>query len=617
MKLVSFFSLLILFNTHAQERPNILWLSCEDISPTIGCYGDPHAITPHIDALAKRGVRYTHAFTTAGVCAPCRSGIITGLYQSTLGTHHMRCNAQLPAEVKPFPIYLREQGYFCTNNSKTDYQFKAPKETWDISGKKGHWRNRKDTQQPFFSVFNFTGCHESGIASTSKYQTVTKRLSPSERQDPAKLTTLPPYYPDTPTVREDWKRNYEVITAMDTWAGDLLAQLKEDGLAENTIVFFWSDHGVGLPRAKRWLYDSGTRVPLIVHLPERYRQSKQGMPGTVSNQLISSIDFGPTTLSLAGLTIPKTMQGRPFLGTKIAPARDFVYGARDRMDERYDIIRMVRDKRFKYIRNYEPLKTFYQYMETPEKGVTMKELRTLHEAGKLKPNAEKFFNPTKPNEELYDCEADPNELNNLADDPKFSGELKRLRSAHLKWVKDTKDVGLIAEPIIIELEKEVGSRYGILRQKNGDALAKKLAEAAVLASSGPSALPSLTKLLDAHHPAVRYWGATGLGNLGEKAKPSQTQLTQALKDKSPAVQIAASRALCHMGSPAKALPVLQHLLINGAEWEQLQSAIVLDEIDDQAKPAEAEMKKALSTKVAKNKYVIRVIKRAFQELDAR
>ncbi|MDA7882525.1 hypothetical protein N9A94_09505, partial [Akkermansiaceae bacterium] len=317
---------------------------------------------------------------------------------------------------------------------------------------------------------------------------------------------------------------------------------------------------------------------------------------------------------LAGLPIPKTMQGRPFLGDKTAPARDYVYGARDRMDERYDIIRMARDKRFKYIRNYEPLKTFYQYMETPEKGVTMKELRTLHEAGKLKPNAEKFFNPTKANEELYDCEADPNELNNLANDPRFSKKLERLRAAHLKWVKDTKDVGLIAEPIIIDLEKKVGSRYAILRQKDGDALAKQLAEAAVLASSGPSALPELTKLLSDPHPAVRYWGATGLGNLGEKAKPSKAQLTEALKDKSPAVQIAASRALCHMGAPEKALPVLENHLINGAEWEQLQAAIVLDEIDDQAKPAEAEMKEALSTKVAKNKYVIRVIKRAFEEL---
>ena len=206
----------------AADRPNILWLSAEDISPHLGCYGDANAITPHLDKLATEGTRYTHAFTTAGVCAPCRSGIITGMYQTTLGTHHMRCKAVLPEHIKPFPMYLREAGYYCTNNSKTDYQFRHPQETWDFSGRKGHWRNRKKGQ-PFFAVFNFTGCHESGIASEAKYKSVTAGLKPSQRQDASKLT-LPPYYPDTPIVREDWKRNYELITAMDAWAGNLIAQ---------------------------------------------------------------------------------------------------------------------------------------------------------------------------------------------------------------------------------------------------------------------------------------------------------------------------------------------------------------------------------------------------------
>ena len=346
------------------QRPNILWLSCEDISPHLGCYGDPHAITPHLDQLAAEGMRFTHAFTTAGVCAPCRSGIITGMYQTTLGTQHMRCTAQLPDHIKPFPILLREAGYYCTNNSKTDYQFSAPKTTWDASSRRAHWRNRDDAKQPFFAVFNFTGCHESGIASESKYRDVTKNLKPEQRQDASKLTTFPPYYPDTPVAREDWKRNYELITAMDAWAGDLIQQLKDDGLYDNTIIFFWSDHGIGLPRAKRWLYDSGTRVPLIVHIPQTLPLAAQALPGTTTDQLVSSIDFGPTVLNLAGLTVPSHMQGQPFLGDQLPTPRQYVYGARDRMDERYDIIRMVRDKRYQYIRNYEPLKTFYQYMNT-------------------------------------------------------------------------------------------------------------------------------------------------------------------------------------------------------------------------------------------------------------
>jgi arylsulfatase A-like enzyme len=220
MRLLTFLAVAWAFSMQAAQRPNILWLSAEDISPHLGCYGDSHAITPHLDQLAKEGVRYTHAFTTAGVCAPCRSGIITGMYQTTIGTHHMRCNAQLPAHIKPFPLYLRKAGYYCTNNSKKDYQFREPKDTWDESGGKAHWRKRKP-DQPFFAVFNFTGCHESGIAGETKYKSVTQNLKASQRQNASKLK-LPPYYPDTPIVREDWKRNYELITAMDAWAGGLI-----------------------------------------------------------------------------------------------------------------------------------------------------------------------------------------------------------------------------------------------------------------------------------------------------------------------------------------------------------------------------------------------------------
>ena len=417
----------------AATRPNVLWLSCEDISPHIACFDDPHAITPNIDQLATEGVRYTRTFTTAGVCAPCRSGIITGLYQTTLGTHHMRCTATLPDFIKPFPTYLRKAGYYCSNNSKTDYQFKPPSNTWDESSGKAHWRNRPDPSQPFFSVFNFGGCHESGIANESKYNTVTQVLTEIQRQDPLALE-LPPYYPDTPVAREDWKRNYELITAMDHWAGELIAQLKEDGLYDNTIIMFWSDHGVGLPRAKRWLYDSGTHIPLVVRIPEAMRRGGQGEPGSISDQLVSSIDFGPTVLNLAGIEIPKHVQGQPFLGENLPAPRSYVYGGRDRMDERYDIIRMVRDKRFKYIRNYEPLKSYYQYMNTPEKGATMRELRRLHDAGQLTAKAEYYFSPTKPVEELYDCDTDPHEVNNLAGDPEYADILKRMRDVHLRWV---------------------------------------------------------------------------------------------------------------------------------------------------------------------------------------
>ena len=584
----------------AADRPNILWLSAEDISPHLGCYGDANAITPHLDKLATEGTRYTHAFTTAGVCAPCRSGIITGMYQTTLGTHHMRCKAVLPKHIKPFPMYLREAGYYCTNNSKTDYQFRHPKETWDFSGRKGHWRNRKKGQ-PFFAVFNFTGCHESGIASEAKYKSVTADLKPSQRQDAKKLI-LPPYYPDTPIVREDWKRNYELITAMDAWAGNLIAQLKADGLYENTIIFFWSDHGVGLPRAKRWLYDSGTRVPLIVRMPK-----SAGLKAGVNNRLVSSIDFGPTVLSLAGLEIPKHMQGRSFIG---GTPRKFVFGARDRMDERYDIIRSVRGPRYRYIRNYEPLKTYYQYMNTPEKGATMREIRRVADAGKLPPAAKLFIAPTKPTEELYDLETDPHEIHNLAGERKHADKLKELRAAHSDWVKRTGDLGLLPESEIEIREKATSARYNILKGKSK--LNAQLGNAAAMASSGVYALPSMIQAMQHPDAAVRYWGATGVGNIGPQATNAKRPMMDALKDKSPSVRIAAARALAKLGESKLALSVLEAELQSEHQWGRLAAAIVLDEMDAQAKPAIPALKRALKNQP--NKYIVRVANRALNEL---
>ena len=615
---LTFLLALALQNAYAAERPNIVWLSAEDISPHLGCYGDPHAITPNLDQLANEGVRYSHAFTTAGVCAPCRSGIIMGMYQTTLGTQHMRGNAKLPKSIKPFPTYLRKAGYYCTNNSKQDYQFVTPKGTWDESSGKAHWRNRPDKSQPFFAVFNFTGCHESGIASKSKYESVTKNLSADQRQDAKKLTTLPPYYPDTPIVREDWKRNYELITAMDAWAGDLIQQLKDDGLYENTIVWFWSDHGIGLPRAKRWLYDSGTRIPLIVRTPVAFRTDDTATPGTVTDRLVSSIDFGPSVLNLAKVAIPDHVQGRAFLGTNQPATRDYVFGARDRMDERYDIIRMVRDQRYQYIRNYEPLKTYYQYMNTAEKGATMQELRRVHEAGELPPAAELNFAATKPVEELYDTETDPHEIHNLAKDPKYADVLKRLRQAHFDWVRRTKDTGLIAEPILVEREEELGDRYSILRQDDGDQLSAEVAKVSAAASDGPSALPILKNALNHDDAAVRYWGAVGIGNIGSEAASAKDAAIASLDDDSLVVRVAAARALCRLGEEKQALPVLTDVLENGAQWERLHAAIVLDEIDEQARPVLDAMHQALKPRknlYANGKYVVRVINRALNELE--
>lgn len=614
MKSLLLFILCVSTSLHGAERPNILWLSAEDINAHFGCYGDPNAMTPNLDQLAREGVRYTNAYTAAGVCAPCRSTIITGMYQTSIGTMHMRSSAVLPDSIKPFPIYLRNSGYYCTNNSKTDYQFKAPKETWDESSGKAHWKKRKESNKPFFAVFNFTGCHESGIAGDAKYKSVTKGLSPGERQDPAKLKTLPPYYPDTPRVREDWKRNYELITAMDAWVGNHITALKEAGEYENTIIVYWSDHGVGLPRAKRWLYDSGTRIPLIVRIPEKFRTSGQGKPGTVDEQLISSLDFGNTALNLAGLPAPPLTQGRAFLGENLSPQRDYIFGARDRMDERYDIIRSVRDKRYRYIRNYEPLKPYFQYMNTPEKGATMKELRRVAKTGKMPPAMKLFMADRKPVEEFYDLQNDPHEINNLATDPKYKEQLEKFRKVHKQWIKETRDLGLIPEPEMVLREKQAGSRYDILGKTDDKTLPERLGRMAALASEGTKALPELLKGLQDKDAAVRYWAATGIGNIGRLSDEATRACLNILeKETSTVVRIAAGRALLRMKTEEKkALSELSKSLESPEEWSRLHAVIALDEADEQARPVLTSLKEALKNQP--NKYIIRVANKAVNDL---
>ena len=601
------------------EQPNIVWISCEDISPHLGCYGDPHAITPNLDKLADEGTCYTNAFTTAGVCAPCRSAIITGMYQNSIGTHHMRCNATLPTWLKPFPVYLREAGYYCTNNSKTDYQFSKPakKEIWDICGAKGHWKNRPQKSQPFFAVFNFTGCHESGIASESKYKSVTEDLLPSQRQNPKELTTLPPYYPDTTITREDWKRNYELITAMDVWAGDLIQQLKDAGEYDNTIIIYWSDHGVGLPRAKRWLYDSGTHIPLIIRVPAKFQKSLDISSLATDNQLISAVDFAPTVLNIAGIDPPSYLQGRAFLGLHLSPPRKFVYGARDRMDERYDIIRTVRGPQYRYIRNFEPLKPYYQYMNTPEKGATMQEIRKKEASGQLDPVMALFSANEKPVEELYDTHADPFEIHNLADDPAFSQRLSEMRHALSKWQNEIGDVGLIPEAEIEILEQDAGSRFAILQSTTKNSSTEKrlalLVDIATSASEGPAGIPKLLDALQNEDASIRYWAATGIGNIGPAATSTLKRVVESLNDPSPSVRIAAARAVAKLGSPEEALPVLEAELQSDHQWGRLAAAIVLDEMDEEARPALPSLQQALLNQP--NKYIVRVANRAINELE--
>lgn len=425
------------------SRPNILWITCEDMSPDLGCYGNAESGTPHLDRLASQGTRFSNVYTVAPVCAPSRSALITGCYPTQIGTLHMRSKAVPPPEVKCFTEYLRAAGYYCTNNAKTDYNFASPRTAWDRSGRNAHWRNRPPGT-PFFAVFNLTITHESKFhIGDAEFARLTEALPPERRHRPEDVT-LPPYYPDTPVVRRDWARYLDMISVMDLQAGEILAQLEEDGLTSSTIVFFFSDHGRGLPRGKRWVYDSGIWTPLLVRWPGTLS------PGSVNEELVSFIDFAPTVLSLAGVPVPAHMRGRIFLGKEKGPEPEFVFAARDRMDTTLDTIRAVRDRRWKYIRNFAPEKPYAQVIAYGEKTPTMQELRRLHADGQLSGAQTLFFRPSKPVEELYDTLADPHEVRDLASLPEHAGRLARMRQALADWQRETGDLGLIPEEELLE-----------------------------------------------------------------------------------------------------------------------------------------------------------------------
>ena len=431
-----------------QKHPNILWISTEDMSPHLGCYGDKVAMTPNIDRLASLGIRYTNVFTTAAISAPVRAGIITGMYQTSIGCMHMRTtsyrrSAENPIEftavpphyVKAFTEYMRAAGYYCTNNSKTDYQFAkdpVPASIWDECSRNAHYRNRTDKNQPFFAVFNWMGTHESQNWDITKVKT-----------DPEKVK-LPPYYPDTEIIRRNVAKMYDNIARLDSVVGVLLNELEKEGELDNTIIFFWGDHGDGLPRGKRWLYDSGLNIPLIIKWPDGNRA------GQVDNRLISSIDLGPTVLSLAGIPVPAHMQGIPFLGDQTGTPRDAVFAARDRVDESYDMIRSVRTNSYLYVRNYYPNEPFPIWVPYLSNMPIYKEMLRLDAEGKLTGAQKSWMAYSRPPEELYDVKADPYQIKNLVNDPQYKRVLADLRQRHEKWTLETGDMGHMNEPEMID-----------------------------------------------------------------------------------------------------------------------------------------------------------------------
>ncbi len=522
------------------ERLNVLLIMAEDLGPRLGAYGDHVAVTPRIDQLAREGRRYTNAFSSAGVCAASRAGILFGIHQNVWGAGHMRAITSRVPEVPPytavppspwkgFPELLRAAGYYAVNANKTDYQLDeglrgvvagGPFTLWDeVSA--DDWRGRTPGQ-PFFAYMTLDATHESQVWPTFSFGSLPALVMAPLRivnhmgwpleTDPASVR-VPAYYPDTPTVRADLARHYNNIAKMDEEVGALLDALEADGLADRTVVIFTTDHGDGLPRAKRWLYDSGIRVPLIVRWP--------GVtpPGSVSDELVSLLDLAPTILAIAGQPVPAATQGRVFVGPAAQPPPQYVHAARDRMDESQDRVRAVRDERFKYIRHFRRESPFVQPGAFRDTMPMMREMKTLAEAGALDPVQALFFRSERPAEELFDTWTDPEEVVDLAGEPAAQATLVRMRAALDAWLASSPDLGALPEtelrerfwpggerPVTadVEITRTPAERHSYIRLTSateGASLGMRLDDGPWLLYRAPFAVAPGTRV---HAKAVRY-----------------------------------------------------------------------------------------------------------------
>ena len=530
--------------------PNILWITSEDNSPLLGCYGDEFATTPFLDQLASEGFRYTNAYANAPVCAPARNTIITGVHACSNGNEQMRSTYLKSETVRFYTEFLLNKGYYCTNNSKTDYNT-SPTDIntmWDESGRKAHYKNRA-RKQAFFAIFNLTVSHESSIH---------KSIPNEQLRHKPEAVSLPPYHPDTPEMRHDWAQYYDKVEDMDTQVGALLKELEEEGLDDNTIVFYYGDHGGVLGRSKRYLYETGTHVPMIIRIPEKYKDLYPASgPGDAVERMVSFVDLAPTLLSLIETEAPDYMQGDAFLGKYQQEEPEYVYMFRDRMDERYDMTRSIVDRQYRYIRNYNSNRIWLQHLDYLWRAPSMQSWEKAYLAGECNEVQARFWN-TKPVEELYDTENDPWEVNNLADDPVYADRLSKMRLACLDKAKSIRDAGFIPEtdrniragdtPIYDYMRSELLPYDEILG-------------AAFIASlKRPENLDKLKAMLNNDDSAVRYWGIQGLLMLGEGAQGALPDIEKAAFDDSWNVSVLAGEILYRMGKKEEAIEAYKRVL---------------------------------------------------------
>lgn len=556
--------------------PNILWITSEDTSPVFGCYGDPQASTPNIDLIAAEGVVYTNAYASAPICAPARSCLISGMYATSLGTQHLRSDVPVPDFVRGLPSYLNDAGYFTFLYGKTDYNF-DPKDMWDYREKELiPWRNRKEGQ-PFFGMYTIGETHEGRVNIEESYEEAVADLPDSLFHDPQNMK-VPPYFPDTPEFRKIWSDYYDLVSDFDIKVGKIIQGLKEDGLYENTIIFIFSDHGLGLPRYKRWLYKTGLQVPLIIRVPAQYKHLAKQQAGTKNSELVSFVDFAPTALNLANIPIPDYMEGHPFLGKQRAAPRKYVYGARSRADNMYEVSRAVLDSQYIYIRHYFPHYPYIQpgYIFSDRKR-SFRELRKLKEQDLLTGEALDMWLP-KGVEELYDLHRDPQELHNLAEEADHQEVKVRMQQALHAWIEEYHDTGLLLEPEVM-MRAEETTPYQMTHNPEQYNVAKVLEAAEMV---GKAELPMITEKLKDQDAGVRYWAVVALQ--AREAQSAANDLKPLLNDPSPTVQIVVAETLCQWGQCEGALPVLSQWVQDDRPWLALYAARSIEMIGAKARP---------------------------------
>jgi arylsulfatase A-like enzyme len=569
--LIALFCLATCLHGEGKERPSFLFLIAEDMSPNLGCYGDLDALTPNLDAFAARSIRYTRAFSATGVCATSRSSLITGMHPSSIGTQHMRSKIRLPDGIRPFPVDLREAGYFCINRGKEDFNFETQPDVWDAKQWKAADWTRRAEGQPFFAIYNFPDTHESRLWEGSKTTLVDQtKLRENQRHDPDNVT-LPNWLPEGAGVRKEWARYHDLVSMMDDqYIGPMLRHLENTGVAEDTIVFFFSDHGAPFPRAKQWITEAGTRVPLLIHFPEKWKHLAPGDYEAISDQLVSLMDLGPSVLSLAGINLPKLIEGRAFLGKNAASPRENLVFTRDRMDERIDFIRTVRDKRYRYTRNFLPQVPAFPWLTYMEKLESSKEFRRLQETGD-EGRFSGFLSGTKPDEELYDLETDPDEFINLAGNPAHQETLQRLRGELTDWMRKTRDSGFLPEQQLLAAEEGGGrirefcadeSRYPLQHLVAGevslDDESAVIRYHAALRSNDLSAMRK--QLTDESDSDVRVALAWSMSRSGAKPEEVAPVFKEVIESDQVFSRVLALNALDYLGDAAKSLlPVLEKI----------------------------------------------------------